>query len=64
MAKLHELYYKLLCHPLYSPNLAPSDFFLFPNMKKQVAGEKFVTNEEVEWDIDAYFAELLNSYYL
>jgi hypothetical protein len=34
VAKLVELGCKLLSHPPYSPDLAPSDFFLFPNMKK------------------------------
>ena len=26
--------YELISHPAYSPDLAPSDFFLFPNLKK------------------------------
>ncbi|KAJ7338369.1 hypothetical protein JRQ81_011528 [Phrynocephalus forsythii] len=30
----HRLGYELLQHPPYSPHLAPSDFFLFPEMKK------------------------------
>ena len=27
---------ELIPHPAYSPNLAPSDFFLFPNLKKDI----------------------------
>ena len=49
--KLHELRYQLLCHPLYSPDLAPSDFFLFPNIEKWPTGKKFISNEEAEWDM-------------
>ena len=30
--------YKLIPHPAYSPDLAPSDFFLFPNFKKDIRG--------------------------
>ena len=30
--KLAQLRYELLPHPLYSPDLAPCDCFLFPNM--------------------------------
>ena len=30
--------YELIPHPAYSPDLAPSDFFLFPNMKKDIRG--------------------------
>ena len=33
-AKPVELRYEVLLHPLYSPDLAQCDFFLFPNMKK------------------------------
>ncbi|GFU83780.1 histone-lysine N-methyltransferase SETMAR [Trichonephila clavipes] len=31
MAKIHELRFKLLDHPPYLPDLAPSDFFCSPN---------------------------------
>jgi [histone H3]-lysine36 N-dimethyltransferase SETMAR len=31
-AKLHALGYKLLLHPPYSPDLLPSDLFLFANL--------------------------------
>ena len=30
--------YELIPHPAYSPDLAPSDFFLFPNLKKDIRG--------------------------
>ncbi|XP_014484314.1 PREDICTED: histone-lysine N-methyltransferase SETMAR-like [Dinoponera quadriceps] len=33
MAKLNELRYELLPHPPYSSDLAPFDFYLFPNLK-------------------------------
>uniref|UniRef100_A0A1B6KPA7 Tc1-like transposase DDE domain-containing protein n=1 Tax=Graphocephala atropunctata TaxID=36148 RepID=A0A1B6KPA7_9HEMI len=34
MAKIHKLGYELLPHPAYSPDLAPCDYFLIPNLKK------------------------------
>ena len=34
-------------HPAYSPDLAPSDFFLFPNLKKDISGCNFRSDEEV-----------------
>ena len=64
MEKMYELRYQLLCHPLYQPDLAPLDFFQFLNMKKWLTGKKFTSNEEVEWDTHAYFAELPKLYYL
>jgi hypothetical protein len=37
----------MLPHPPYSPDLALSDFFLFADLKKMLAGKKFSTNEAV-----------------
>ncbi|KAG5313929.1 SETMR methyltransferase, partial [Acromyrmex insinuator] len=34
MAKFNEFRYELFPHPAYSPDLAPCDYFLFPNLKK------------------------------
>ena len=33
--------YELIPHPAYSPDLAPSDFFLFLNLKKDIYGKPF-----------------------
>jgi histone-lysine N-methyltransferase SETMAR len=47
MAKIEELKFELVDHPPYSPDLAPSDFFLFPNLNKWLSGQRFFSNEEV-----------------
>ena len=39
--------YELKPHPAYSPDLAPSDYFLFPNLKKDINGRHFRPKEEV-----------------
>ena len=39
--------YELIPHPAYSPDRAPSDFFLFPNLKKDIRGLRFRSDEEV-----------------
>ena len=39
--------YELIPHPAYSPDLAPSGFFLFPNLKKDIRGLHFQSDEEV-----------------
>ncbi|RLU18396.1 hypothetical protein DMN91_008753 [Ooceraea biroi] len=62
-AKVMELRFQLVPHPPYSPDLAPSDYYFFPNMKKWLAGRKFYSNEEVIAKTNAYFAELDLSYY-
>jgi len=62
-AKLVELGYELLPHPPYSPDLAPCDLFLFPNLKKLLAGQKFASNKEVAAATEAYFADLEKTYF-
>ena len=39
--------YELIPQPAYSPDLAPSEYFLFPNLKKDIRGRHFRSNEEV-----------------
>ncbi|KAL7723768.1 hypothetical protein ACLKA6_017266 [Drosophila palustris] len=46
MAKLNELGFELLPHPPYSPDLAPSDYWLFANLKKMLRGKRFRSNDE------------------
>ena len=42
---------KLLSHPLYSPDLTPADYFLFPKMKKELAGFTMTQEEfKKEWE--------------
>lgn len=63
MAKIHELGFELLPHPPYSPDLAPSDYFLFSDLKRMLAGKKFKTDEEVIAETEAYFEEKPKEYY-
>ena len=39
--------YELIPHPAYSPDLSPGYFFLFPNLKKDIRGLHFRSDEEV-----------------
>ena len=41
-------------HPVYSPVLAPSDYFLFPNLKKDIGGRHFRSNEEVVAEVEVW----------
>jgi len=63
MAKLHELGYELIPHPPYSPDLAPCDFFLFPNLKIWLGGKKFSSNEKVIVAVNEYFADFETTYF-
>ncbi|UYV79317.1 hypothetical protein LAZ67_17002127 [Cordylochernes scorpioides] len=45
-----------------SPDLASSDFHLFPHLNQFVSGKHFMSNEEVERTLDEYFNSLPNSF--
>jgi len=45
--KLAYLGFKCLDHPPYSPYLAPSDYDVFPGLKKQLKGRHFSSDAEV-----------------
>ena len=47
MATIHDCGFKLVPHPPYSPDLAPSDFHLFPQMKKTLAGRHSASDDDV-----------------
>ena len=63
MVKLDSLGYELLPHPPYSPDLTPSDYYLFPNLKRWLQGKRFHANEKIISETKTYFAEFDKSYY-
>ena len=44
---IQQLKWKVLRHPPYSPELAPSDYHLFGPLKEYLDGKSFRNNEEV-----------------
>ncbi|KAF7271298.1 hypothetical protein GWI33_015815 [Rhynchophorus ferrugineus] len=55
MAKLHEIGFKLLRHPPNSPDLVHSDYLLFSDFKRMLAGNKMSSNEKVIAETEASF---------
>jgi transposase len=47
-AMLQEFGWEVFEHPAYSPDLAPSDFHLFPKLKECLGGRRFKRDEEVK----------------
>jgi len=45
--KLAYLGFQCLDHTLYSPDLAPSDYHLFPGLRKQLKGRNFSSDAEI-----------------
>ena len=60
----HMVYGIILPHPPYSPDLAPSDHFLFPNMKTWLGGKRFSSNEEIIAATNEYFEGFDQNYVL
>ena len=46
--------FEVLPHPQYSPDLAPSDFCLFPYLKTNLPGRNFGSNEGIIDAVDEY----------
>jgi len=63
MGKLRDLSSELLEHPPCSPDLALSDFCLFPKLKLFLAGQRFSSNQEAIAAVEGYFADLTNNHY-
>ena len=55
MTKLHEFQIELFPQPPYSPDLAPSDYWPFADLKSMLQGKRFGSNEEVISETEAYF---------
>ena len=45
---LLQFHWDIFEHPLYSPDLTPSDFFQFPKMKEHLAGKCFANDENLK----------------
>lgn len=60
---LKECGFKIIETPKYSPDLAPSDYYLFRNLKTWLRSVKFETREELESQVSAWFASKPASYF-
>lgn len=47
----------ILDHPPYSPDVAQSDYHLFPALKQHLAGINFETDEEVKEAVNRFLQE-------
>ncbi|UYV70437.1 hypothetical protein LAZ67_7002977 [Cordylochernes scorpioides] len=58
-----KLGFEVLEHPAYSPDLAPSDYFLFGLLKKELKGKRFDSDEDVQKVVQDFFHTLPKSAY-
>ncbi|KOX77209.1 Histone-lysine N-methyltransferase SETMAR [Melipona quadrifasciata] len=53
----------VLPHPPYSPDLAPSDYYLFLSLKNSLRGKSFKSISEIKTHLDEYFTRVnLNNF--
>ncbi|UYV65374.1 hypothetical protein LAZ67_3004101 [Cordylochernes scorpioides] len=48
VSNLSQYSFEVLEHPAYSPDLVPSDYFLFGLLKKELKGKRFDSDEDVQ----------------
>lgn len=63
IAALAECGFEPIRHPPYSPDLAPSDYFLFPNLKKILRGKRFPSLEDLKVSISEHFDSKSENYF-
>ena len=63
MVKLNESSFELLPCPPYFTDLAPSDYWLFADLKKMLQEKRFVSNAEVIAKTEAYSESKDESFY-
>ena len=56
LKKIHDLRWEVLTHPPYSPDLAPSDFHLFPTLQNFIKEKTYAKVGDIKTDISSFFA--------
>lgn len=60
---IREKKFEELFHPPYSPDLAPSDYYLFRNLKTHLKGHRFSDDDEVMEAVKSYFDQQPKSFF-
>ena len=50
-------------HPLYSPDLAPSDYHLFPHLKKFLGGKQFDDDDDLKYAVQKRLTSQADAFY-
>ena len=54
LEKLNDIKLPCLPHPPYSPDLAPSDYYLFSSLKSYLSGNNYLNREEITVAVNNY----------
>ena len=58
-----ELNWELLIHPQYSPDLAPSDYFLFLCLQNHLSNAKLISADDVKTEVTSFFASKTKEFF-
>jgi len=62
-AAILESVFEEMHHPPYSPDLAPSDYHLFKNLKQHLRGQRFLTDDELKYATEEWLKYYYYYYY-
>lgn len=62
-AAVKDCGFQEISHPPYSPDLAPSDFYLFSKLKSDLRGRRFNTDEELQAAVEEHFFNKEENYF-
>ncbi len=60
---IQQLGFEVLPHPPYSPDLAPSDYYLFRHLKKVLKGTRFSSDVELKAAVTSFFRKQTAEFY-
>ena len=63
MAAIQKCGFQLVEDPIYSPDLAPSDYFRFWKMKKELSGHHFGRDDDVMNAVDHFLRDENGAFY-
>ncbi|KOX72601.1 Histone-lysine N-methyltransferase SETMAR, partial [Melipona quadrifasciata] len=61
--KLLQFDWDVLPYPPYSPDLAPSDYYLFLSLKNSLRGKSFKSISEIKTHLDEYFTSKVKQFW-
>ena len=62
-AVIHQSDFIKLNHPAYSRDIAPSDYYLFSNLKKFLRGKNFNSDNEATTTVEDYLTDLDSDFF-
>jgi len=63
-AVVKDIGFEQLSHLPYSPDLAPSNFYLFQHLKKHLRGTRFFDDDELKQATESYLDNMPQEFYL